>query len=263
MVESQKALELKLAQAADDPARRPEFYKALLEAEVLVIGYTDSLGQGRSPVPEGSKLSIVNWTKDDGTPTIPFFTSLEALQRSLKEEARIVTMPARSFFEMTLGSILVLHPMSSQGKELFPDEIKALLETGMNHEPVGRVVQKETRILLGEPAEYPAEMVFALTKLLAKHSAVKAAYLCLMRDPESGDKPALVVGLEGNGDLSQAMKEAGSVAADTVPRDELVDFTELKRGAQGISEYMFNSVKPFYVRTWGVKLRSIFGSSRI
>lgn len=262
MVESQNALERKLAQAADDPATRPEFYKELLEAEIFVIGFTDSPGEGRTTVPEGAKLSIVNWTKDDGTPTIPFFTSLEALQRALKEEARFVAMPARSFFEITLGSFLVLNPMSSYGKEFHPDEVRALLETGMNHEPVRRVVQKETRVLLGQPANYPVEMVASLTKLLARHSAVKAAYLCLMHDPESGDKPTLVVGFEGEGDLTEAIKEAGSVAADTAPRGELVDFFELKRGEKGISEYMFESVKPFYERTWGVKLRSMFNPAR-
>lgn len=262
MSEPSNDLEQKLKHAADDPASRPEFYKALMEANVFVIGHTDSEGEGVSTIPTGAKLSIVNWVKNDGTPVTPFFTSLEALQRALKEESKFVALPAKSFFEMTLGSFLVLNPSSPYGKEFFPNEIQALLETGMNHAPKTRVVQKETKVLLGQPTDYPSAMVSALTVLLAKHSAVKAAYLCLMHDPSSSEKPSLVVGFEGDKDLSEPMKEAGSVAADTAPRGELVDFTVLKRGEPGISDYMFSSVKPFYERTWRRKLRSLFSAGK-
>ncbi|WP_417069861.1 enhanced serine sensitivity protein SseB C-terminal domain-containing protein [Niveibacterium terrae] len=244
--------------AADDPASRPEFYEALMGSDVFVIGHADSEGEGVSTIPGGAKLSIVNWEKKDGTPVIPFFTSLETLQRALTEEARYVALPARSLFEVTLGSFLVLNPASPYGKEFFPNEIKALLDTGMNHVPQSRVVQRETNVLLGQPANYPSEMVSALTALLAKHSVVKAAYLCLMHDSSASEKPTLVVGFEGEGDLSKAMQAAGSVAADTAPKGEPVDFTVLKRGEAGLSDYMFKSVKPFYERTWGAKLRSIF-----
>ena len=252
-------LERKLMLAAGNPASRPDFYKALMASEVLVIGFTDSEGKGPITVPAGSKLSIMNWKKNDGTPIIPFFTSLEALQRSLKEESKILALPARNFFELTLGSFLILNPASPYGKEFFPNEIQALLETGMNNAPQTRVVQKETKVLLGQPANYPTEMVSALSALLAKRPAVKAAYLCIMHDPSSAEKPSLVVGFEGETGLAEAMKEAGTVAADTAPKGEFVDFTVLKRGEQGISNYMFNSVIPFYERTWSTKLRSLFG----
>lgn len=262
MHEPSNDLERKLMLAADNPASRPEFYKALMASEVFVIGFTDSEGEGVKTVPAGAKLSIVNWEKNDGTPIIPFFTSLETLQRSLNEESKFVALPAKNFFEMTLGSFLVLNPASPYGKEFFPNEIHSLLETGMNNAPRTRVVQKETKVLLGQPANYPTEMVSALTALLAKHSAVKAAYLCLMHDSSSTEKPSLVVGFEGEMDLTEAMKEAGSVAADTAPKGELVDFAVLTRGEPGISEYMFKSVKPFYQRTWGAKFRSLFSPGR-
>jgi hypothetical protein len=251
-------LERTLARAAGDPASRPEFYKALLEAEVFVIGFTDSPEEGRSTIPAGAKLSITNWEKNDGTPIIPFFTSIEALQRAIKEETRFIAMPAKSFFEITSGSFLVLNPASPHGKEFSPEEVKALLETGMNHAPKIRVVQEETRVLLGQPANHPSEMVSALAALLSRHPAVKAAYLCLMHDPASSEKPSLVVGFDGDRDLTEAMKEAGSVAADTAPKGELVDFIVLKKHECGISEYMFNSVKPFYERGLAGKLRSLF-----
>src|SRR5437879_2012036 len=133
MQNSQNPLEIALARAANEPASRPEFYKILLESEIYVLGHTEVPGDGRRAIPAGTKLSIVDWKKTDGTPVTPFFTSIEALQRGLKEEARFVAMPARSFFEITRGATLVLDPASSHGKEFFPSEIDALLATGVNH----------------------------------------------------------------------------------------------------------------------------------
>jgi len=255
-------LERKLMHAAENPASRPDFYKALLAADIFVIGFTDAEGEGATTLKAGAEMSIVNWEKNDGTPIIPFFTSLEALQRVLKEESRFVALPARTFLEMTLGSSLVLNPSSPYGKEFVPSEIRALLETGMNHVGKSRVVQKEAKILLGQPARFPSAMVSALSALLAKHEAVSAAYLCLMHDPSSGDSPALVVGFKGDSDLTQAIKEAGSVAADTAPDGEIVDFVVVKSGEPGISEYMLKSVRPFYQRTRWPSWLPRFGAGR-
>src|SRR3546814_8019135 len=106
----------------------------------------------------------------------------------------------------------------------------------MNQAPQTRVVQKATQVLLGQPANYPAEMVSALTILLAKHRGVKAAYLCLMHDESTQEKPSLVVGFEGEG-LERAMQEAGSVTADTAPKGQPVDFIKVVVGDKGLSSY--------------------------
>ncbi len=45
MIEPTNELERKLMLAADNPASRPDFYRALMDADVFVIGFTDSEGQ--------------------------------------------------------------------------------------------------------------------------------------------------------------------------------------------------------------------------
>lgn len=255
-------LEEALAQAADEPASRPDFYRVLLDSNIFVIGHTDAPDDGQGTIPAGAKLSLVNFEKSDGSPFIPFFTSLEALQRVLREEARYVAMPSRSFFEVTRGATLVLNPGASFGKEFFPNEIDALLTAGVNHAADQRVVEKETKVLLGQPANYPTRMVGSLSKLFQKHPSVRAAYLCLMHDPSASSRPALLVGIEGDGDLGVAIREAGAVAADTVPSGEVVDLTRVQRGDAGLSSYFLDSVKPFYERSWSTRIRSIFSPVR-
>jgi len=255
---TQNNLELALQRAATDPASRPDFYRVLLDSEIYVIGNTDAPTEGRSLIPAGAKVSIVQWEKNDGTPVTPFFTSLEALQRSLKEEARFLALPARSFFELVKGQTLVLNPASSHGKEFFPNEVAALLSSGVNHLPVQRTVQEQTQVLLGQPAAYPTQMVSALKAFLPRHANVQAAYLCLMQEQGASSTPSLVVGFKGVGDISVAMKEAGVVAADTAQPGTPVDFVEIKEGATGIDAYMLNSVEPFYKRSWGAKVSSLF-----
>ncbi|MCC4609202.1 enhanced serine sensitivity protein SseB C-terminal domain-containing protein [Xanthomonas campestris pv. zinniae] len=253
-------LEEALARAADEPASRPDFYRALLDSEIFVIGYTDAPGDGQGTIPAGAKLSLVNFEKSDGAPFIPFFTSLEALRSVLRDESRYVAMPSRSFFEITRGATLVLNPGVSYGKEFFPREIDALLTAGVNHIADQRVVEKETKVILGQPAKYPIRMVGSLSKLFGKHPNVRAAYLCLMHDPAASSAPTLLVGIEGDGELGVAIREAGAIAVDTVPSGEMVDLTRVQRGDAGLSSYFIDSVKPFYERSWTARIRSIFSS---
>lgn len=239
-------LESAVAIAAKDPATRPEFYRILLASEIYVLGSSDMPDDGCHSLPAGSSLSLVTWKKADGTTVVPFFASLEALRRLLKEPTPYVTMPARAFFEMTKGATLVLNPSSEYEKEFLPHEIDALLQTGVNSLLTLDQVQEPRKVLLGQPADYPAAMVAALSKLLAKHPTVKGAYLCIMHDPSAGNKPALVVGLEGQGDLVLAIREVGSVAAETAPEGQPVHIVEIKRGQSGIDDYLFASGRRFY-----------------
>lgn len=231
-----------LIDAAHEAAKRPAFYKALMNADVFVIGHTDQPGEqdGHHILPQGAGVSLVNWEKADGTPVIPFFTHLEALQRAIDSETTYLALPARSLFEMTLGATLFLNPKSDYGKEFVPHEIEALLQTGMNQQAQTRVVEKETQVLLGQPSQYPQAMVNALNQLLPSHPSVRAAYLCLMHNPAEDEKPTLLVGFEGER-LEQAMREAGSVVADTAPEGQPVDFVVVDESGSGLGGYMKES----------------------
>jgi hypothetical protein len=245
---AENALERALRLAAAEAASRPDFYRVLLESEVYVIGNKPQGAADSNTVAAGEKLSIQNWAKDDGTPIVPFFSSLAQLRRALTEEASYLALPARSLFEITKGASLVLNPNADYGKEFVPQEVEALLSGGMTQEPVQRVTQKEAKVLLGQPAKYPTRIVEALKALFAKRDEVSAAYLCLMHDTAQDEKAHLVVGVEVDGELEPLLREAGTIAADAAPEDEAVDLFRVVAGDEGLSAYFLKSVKAFYRR---------------
>lgn len=256
--EKECPLEAALRRAAEEPGHRPEFYRLLLESSVLILGHSNT-SNGTQTLEAGETISIQNWVRDDGSPAIPFFTSLTALHRSIEQEVTYMALPARSLFEITKGSSLVLNPKSTYGKEFFPNEIETLLSDGVNQLTKRRVAHKATKVLLGQPADYPSKMVDSLTTLLSKHSNVKAAYLALMHDPSQDTKPHLVVGIEVDGEIENVMREAGVVASDSAPNGGPVDLIQIERGDLGLSEHFVHEVKPFYERRWGNKLKSLLG----
>ena len=257
---NENKLEALLRLAADEPAHRPEFYNLLMDSEVFILGNTSQAG-GSDPVTleAGDHIQIKHWEKQDGAQIIPFFTSLSLLQQALEIEETYVALPAKSLFEMTLGATLFINPKSDYGKEFTPQEIEQLLSNGMNQAAVQRTVEKETSVLMGQPANYPTHMVESLNQLLAKHSNVNKAYLALMHDASTDEKPHLIIGIEASGDIEKVIREAGIVAADSAPDGEVVDLYRVNPDDSGLSQYFINHTTPFYERKLGTRLKSWFG----
>lgn len=241
-------LERLLRKAANNPSYRPDFYKLLLESNIFIVGQSDSAAKGKRLAKIGEKASILNWKREDGSPLIPFFCSLNALNKAFPKGANYISLPARAFFEMTKGANLILNPKSDNGKEFFPDEIEALLKSGVNKLPERRITQKRTEVILGQPANYPTDMANSLKTLFGKRENVKAVYLALMHDPTLDEKPHLIIGIDADGDVEQIIKEAGIIASDLSPEGEPVDLTPIKDVGSGINQYFINEVKPFYKR---------------
>lgn len=264
MVDMQEnSLEVALRLAADTPSHRPEFYSILLESSVYVLSPQNELFSGVQKLEAGEKISIQNWVGGDGSPVIPFFTSLNTLQKAIETESSFMELPAKALFEMTKGASLVLNPKSPYGKEFFPNEIEALLSNGVNRLPEKRITTEETKVLLGQPANYPTQMTDSLAALFSKRSNVKAAYLALMHNPSQDEKPHFLIGIEAEQDIEKIIREAGVVAGDTALCGEPVDLVRIERHDQGLSQYFIQQVKPFYKRNWSGAVKSAFGLGRI
>lgn len=250
-------LERALRLAADDPAQRPGFCRALLQADVYVLGEAEQVASGAFDA--GAHISIQNWTRGDGSTVIPFFSSVLALQRAVATDCNYLQLSARALFEITRGTALVLNPRSAYYKELQPDEIEALLRAGAP--PPAAEVEVEvdldaepTQVFVGPPAIYPDRMIDALTTLLARRATVRAAYLSLILAPAVDSRPHLLVGIEADGEAEQVLRDASAVARATAPPGEVVDLTLVTAGEDELSDYLLLSVPAFYERRWGVRL---------
>ncbi|RUQ15488.1 SseB family protein, partial [Aeromonas dhakensis] len=77
-ITEENKLEEILRLAANEPAHRPQFCEVLLSSHVFLLGTTGVPGTGgQVNLEAGSKIKIQHWEKADGSPVIPFFSSLE------------------------------------------------------------------------------------------------------------------------------------------------------------------------------------------
>lgn len=244
---SANRLERLLKDAFGDPGHRPEFYRLLLESDLFVIGKT-SRGEAGEYVagPGGENVSIAGWQKD-GKTLIPVFTSLERLNESVTQPTTYVQLNGRALLEiLDRGATVLLNPGCSVGKELVPDEIRALLDGTLFDLPKTLPLKAGTRFALTRPAKEPEALLDALRTLLAKHEAIQAAFAAEVTLSESADPPHLLIGLLGDGDVHGAIAEANLVAKNLLKPGEPVDFLDI--GADEASLHLVNETKPFYVR---------------
>jgi len=257
MSEPKNELETLLEQAAVEAAHRPAFFRTLLESTVWVPG---KAAEGEA-IDANSAVELQHWEKEDGTSAIPFFTSLEALQRAVTQEQSFVVMPVRTLFEMTLGETLFLNARLPAGKEFTPAEINLLLSPHGDAISQQEVLEGGVSLLLSEVTEPPAQMVDSLTTLFKNLKNVKRAFLCSIKE-HADEQPNLLIGIEADGDIESIIRQTGSVATDTLPGDEPIDICQVIEGEKGISHFMLAHITPFYERRWGSFLRD-FKSNRI
>lgn len=250
----QNELEEVLVRAAAEPAHRPEFFSVLMDATVFVLGGDENDQPGEKVLPADSHVSLLHWEKSDGSTAIPFFSSLAALQMAVTQEQSFLALPARSLFELTRGETLFLNPKLPYGKEFMPQEVEHMLSGEGNGLVQQRVIEEDSRILIGQPAEMPTQMIDSLTRLFAKHRQVRRAWVAQIQ--EGKEEAHLLIGLELESDEEAIIQAAGSVASDTLPDDRPVDICLVdKEDNGGVGHYFLRHATPFYERKWGSFLR--------
>lgn len=262
---SENELEHLLKLAVTEPAGRPAFFRALLDATVLILGDNEQMRQdGDITLNADTPVNIQHWEKQGGGNIIPFFSSLAALRKAVEGEQPFIALPARVLFEITQGADLFLNPKAEYGKEFYPEEVATLLATDGVTKSVERYVDKDSQILLGQPKDYPTEMVEALTTLFSQRKLVRRAFLTLMHDQAVDEQPNLLVGLEVDGDpaeIDALINEAGNLASEMVANEEPVDFCLVSEKERGVSHYLITHTWPFYQRRWGSWLRDLIPST--
>ncbi|MDL2227169.1 SseB family protein, partial [Deltaproteobacteria bacterium OttesenSCG-928-M10] len=126
------ALELALKNAVSDPGSRPQFYKALMESSVFVVGKQEAPDkEGEAP-----HIHLKQWQQPDGSLAMPFFATAERLKQTLGEDEPIVAVAARDLFRMSGGGLTLVFTTAEGAKAFKPDEISALVSMGAAQDPL-------------------------------------------------------------------------------------------------------------------------------
>jgi len=242
--EPENELERSLMRAAGDPAHRPQFYRDFAASKIFVINDGEPLaGEGETTLAEGRSLRL-RTIELNGKLYLPIFSSLPRLQAVLQEEARYISLNAREFLEITRGAELVLNPGSDYGKEFTAAEIASILDGSIGRPDETYVAEQETQVLIGQPSNYPTELVEALERLFAARSDVKRAWLAHFCNPARDEKPHTLVALAVTGGWDEVAAAVGIVAQSTPFPDPPLDLLQIA-GRGGIEDY-FKSIEPFY-----------------
>jgi len=239
-------LETLVQKAATEPAYRAEFYKQLLSNELIVLTDKSGLSEGNQTLEQGTKVNIVSYA--DGK--IPVFTSTERIfdKGVVKEQVKYMQMKGENLFGLAKGATFLLNPYSDYGKELLPDEVERMLNGNILTDTAKTItIQQDTKVEIGQPAKYPTDIVNSLKVLFANRPNVKSAYLGWIYNPDSGEPPHYIFGLDADGDLQSVIQEAGFTAKQFLDNDEFVDFIKVDN-KPGVSNYFLKSVEPFYKR---------------
>jgi hypothetical protein len=246
--EPQNDLERSLVKVANDPAHRPQFYRDLARSDVFIIqhGRTPPDKDGWTTLQERTKIQIQN-IDFKGKPHIPMFSSLTRLQTALTGEAAYLGVNALELLKMTKGSALLLNPGSDYGKEITVEEAASIID-GSIWQPTERyVAKKDTRVLIGQPKNYPTELVESLSRLFKRRKEVKRAWIAHFFNPERDQRPHTLIAIEVGSSFESIAADAGIVARTIQIPDPPLDFLPIT-GKAGVEDYFKNSAKPFYER---------------
>lgn len=248
-------LENLLEKAVKDPAVRPEFYTELMRSDLIVLYHPDDnseLKSGLAYLKKDTPVRIKEFQSRDRGVIIPVFTSIEALQKGIKTEEAYLQLNAKKLFEITKGNgaSYILNPYSDYSKEFLPDEINNLLDDTIPQSNV-HVIDKDTKILVGQPREYPRNLVNALRKYFSKTNIVQSAYLAQIFISNKDISPHLMVGICMQKNNEVVLRNAIVVSQPFLKKEDVIDFMIVKENDQ-----LVNGVEPFFKNTFINKIKN-------
>ncbi len=245
--EAQNALERSLVKAATDPAHRPQFYKDFVQSVIYIIqhGVPPPERAEQVTLDKGKSIQIAD-VEFKGKRYIPIFSSMPRLQAMLSGEAAYLGMNALEILKITKGSALLLNPGSDYGKEITAEEAASMVDGSIWQPGERYVAKKATQVMIGQPKNFPTELVESLTRLFKKKHQVKRAWVAHFFNPDMDKKAHTLIAIEVVDGFDEVSAEAGIVVRSVSIPDPPVDILPIT-GRGGIEEY-FTKTKPFYER---------------
>jgi len=244
LFEPENELEESLVKASSDPAHRPQFYKDFVQSNIFIIQHGEvPEEEGEKTLESGMQLQIQN-IEIEGKLYIPIFSSVPRIQAVINGEVGYLALNALEFLKIVNGSDLVLNPGSEYGKEFTKNEVERIVSGSIWEPSQSYKVEKETKVLIGQPKNYPHELVDALTKYFKTKKEVLSAYLAHFYNPETGDPPHTLVGILATENWDEIVSSSGIIANEVEVPDSPIDFVRMDTEGGNID--YFHQIEPFY-----------------
>jgi len=232
-------LERALVNASHDATAAPNFYRLLLDSELLVLGTVDGQEQATKEfdVAPGGRVNLVTGIKD-GARFLPVFSSLPRMQAYVQEESKYLRVNGRALLDLTRGAPVTLNPGSDYGKELTPEEVRHLLDG-----------PRSARRMITGDVQFPPGLAEALAALFVTWSNIETGWMIMVAPADQAEPPHPLVGIAINsqigGDWPSLMQALGAVAEKSNTMFDVQRVDPLNPA--GLTGVLLQSV-PFYVR---------------
>lgn len=183
MFEPENDIERLLMRASAEPAERPGFARALMDAQIVLVlvpdGPIESGPDGNAVIPEGTNMTLPSAERGEER-LIPFFTARSRAQAWYRNDHVAVPERVRDLFARYPGAPFVLNPGSDYGKDFTPGEVARMLAGDFEHSgPQAVTTNAPEQMMLAHPKEIPSALIEALARELDAVKSVRGAWLML------------------------------------------------------------------------------------
>ncbi len=166
------------------------------------------------------------------------------MRKAVKGNEAYICINAKVFFGSNPDAQYVINPLSEYGKELTAYEVKSLLDGSLFNLNNEIKLEKDTRVLLSQPRDYPDKLIKALSTYFVQHGRVSNAYIAQIHNCEMDEEPRLLLALQSSVDLSDIFSEISVIIKEVVSPNRYVDMFQIGSD-DGLDSY-FRKIKPFY-----------------
>jgi hypothetical protein len=183
MFEPENDIERLLIRASAEPAARPGFARALMDAEIFVVLVSDGAKimpgpDGNAVIAAGAKLSMPSVSRGEEK-LLPFFSAPSRARAWFNGDHIVAPERTRDLFERYPNEPFIFNPGSDYGKEFTPGEVKGLLAGHFDQSPQTITIETPEQVLLAHPKETPVALIEALGRELGNVRSVQGAWLML------------------------------------------------------------------------------------
>lgn len=210
-------LEQHLMAAANDQAARTAFQRLLLTEDLLVATPEAPSRTTERTLQTSEQIQILNVSDHNGQPIPAVFTSQERLAQCFGYGTGYIAMSGETLLGILMNDGAVLNPASDYGVRWTSSDLAALLG-----KPVRRVLEKDTKVMLGVPSERPEKLIASLTDALGRDERILEAWLALAHWPDR-DEWSWYLDIRSNASPDQIGPTIAAALANTDKSEKPVD----------------------------------------